>query len=77
MYSKTLHYSRISISRARPPFRSIDYKDRGNSSPGNVAIFLIFLLLGMLLLMAQFNLVAANILKNHGVHPVLLGKWAI
>ena len=32
----------------------------------------ILLLLGRLLLKAQFNLVAANILNNHGVHPVLL-----
>ena len=28
-----------------------------------------------LLLKAQFDLVPADILKNHGVHPVLLGKW--
>ena len=34
------------------------------------------LLLGLLWLKAQFHLVLANILKNHGVHPVLLGKWA-
>ena len=36
-YSKMLHYSRISISRALPPFRSIYSPDRGNSSRGNVA----------------------------------------
>ena len=37
-YSKTLHYSRISISRALPPFRSICNQDRGHSSHGNVAL---------------------------------------
>ena len=35
-----------------------------------------FLLLGPLLLKAQFYLLPADILKNHGVHPVLLGKYA-
>ena len=35
-----------------------------------------FLLLRLLLLKAQFNLVPANILKIHDVHPVLWGKWA-
>ena len=42
----------------------------------NFDFFLIFLklLLGALLLKAQFNLVPADILKNHGVHPVPLGK---
>ena len=34
------------------------------------------LLLRPLLLKAQFNLVSADILKNHGVHPVPLGKWS-
>ena len=37
-YSKTLHYSRISIYRAPPPLRSIYNGDRGNSSRGNVAL---------------------------------------
>jgi hypothetical protein len=77
-----LHYSTISISRAPPPFRSIYNRDRGNSSHGNVALkmqiliflFIYFLPLGLLLLKAQFNLVLAGILKNHGVHPVILGK---
>ncbi len=86
LYSKTLHYSQISISRAPSPFRSIYNQDRGNSSCVNVALekckisiflfFVFFLLLRQLLLKAQFNLVPADILKNHGVHPVLLGKWA-
>ena len=31
LYSKTLHYSRISISRAPSPFRSIYNRDQGNS----------------------------------------------
>ena len=35
---------------------------------------LFLLLFGELLLKAQFNLVPADILKNHGVHPVPLGK---
>ena len=30
----------------------------------------------LLLLKAQFNLVPAGILKNHGVHLVPLGKWS-
>ena len=34
------------------------------------------ILLRLLLLKAQFNLVPADILKNHGVHPVLLGRCA-
>ena len=38
LYSKTLHYSRISISRAPSPFRSIYNQDRGNSSCVNVAL---------------------------------------
>ena len=37
-YSKTLQYSRISISHALPPFRSIYNQDCGNSSRGNVAL---------------------------------------
>ena len=37
-YSKTLHYTRISISRALPPFRSIYNVDCGNFSHGKVAI---------------------------------------
>ena len=37
-YSKTLHYSRISISRALLPFRSIYNRDRGNSLRVNVAL---------------------------------------
>ena len=80
LYSKTLHYWRISISHAPSPFRSIYNRDRGNSSCVNVALekckISLFLLLRPLLLKAQFNLVPANILKNHGVHPVLLGRWA-
>ena len=84
LYSKTLHHSRISISRAPPQFRSSYNQDRGNFSRVNVALkkcrifflFIFFLLLRRLLLNAQFNLVPADILKNHGVHPVLLGKWA-
>ena len=85
LYSKRLHYSRISISCAPQPFRSIDNQYCGNSSCGNetlkkcrISIFLFFFfsLFWSLLLKAQFNLVPANILKNHGVHPVLLGKWA-
>ena len=40
-------------------------------------IYLFFcLLLRPLLLKAQFNLVPAEILKNHSVHPVLLGRLA-
>ena len=35
-FSKTLQYSRISISRAPPPFRSIFNRDCRNSSRGNV-----------------------------------------
>ena len=35
-----------------------------------------FLLLRLLLLKVQFNLVSADILKNHGAHPVTLGKWS-
>ena len=38
LYSKTLHYSRISISRAPSPFRSIYNRDCGNSSCVNVAL---------------------------------------
>ena len=38
LYSKTLNHSRISISRAPPPFRSIYNQDRGNSSCVNVAL---------------------------------------
>ena len=38
LYSKTLHYSEISISRAPPPFRSIYNQDGGNSSRVNVAL---------------------------------------
>ena len=38
LYSKTLHYSRISISRAPSSFRSIYNWDRGNSSCVNVAL---------------------------------------
>ena len=34
------------------------------------------LLLGQLLLKAQFYLVPADILKNHDVHPVPTGKWS-
>ena len=37
-YSKTLHYSRVSISRAPPPFRSIYNQNRQNSSCENVAL---------------------------------------
>ena len=37
-YLKTLHFSRISISCAPPPFRSIYYRDCGNSSRGNIAL---------------------------------------
>ena len=83
-YLKTLHYLRISISCAPLPFRSIYNQDRGNSSCVNVAlakksilfIYFFCLLLRPLLLKAQFNLVPVYILKNHGVHPVLLRKWA-
>ena len=35
-----------------------------------------FLLLRFLLLKVKFNLVSADIQKNHGVHPVPLGKWS-
>ena len=53
LYSKTLHYSRISISRAPSPFRSIYNWDLGNSSCVNVALkkckILIFLLFFFLL----------------------------
>ena len=38
LYSKTLHHTQISISRAPPPFRSIYNQDRGNSSCLNVAL---------------------------------------
>ena len=81
-YSKTLHYSRISISSAPPPFRSIYNQYRKNTSWGNVALekcqisFFCNLLLRSLLLKAQFNLVPADIPQNHAVHPVRLGKWA-
>ena len=76
-YSKTLHYSRISVSRAPLPFRSFYNQDCKKSSCGNVAlknskVKFFFFLLRQLLLKAQFNLVPADILKNHGVHPVLL-----
>ena len=40
----------------------------------NFDFFYFFLLLRLLLLKAQFNFVSADILKNHGVHPVPLGK---
>ena len=62
--------------------RSIYSHDRGNSTHENVApknakfpsFYHFFLLLGILLLKAQFNLVVADILKIHGVHPVLLAE---
>ena len=38
LFSKTLHYSRISISRAPSPLRSIYNRDWGNSSCVNVAL---------------------------------------
>ena len=41
-----------------------------------IFLFNFVLLLRPLLLKAQFNLVPADVLKNHGVHPVLLGRWA-
>ena len=73
-YSKTLHYSRISISRALPPFRSLYNCDHGNSSRGNVPLKKgkkKISPLGPLLLNSQFDLVPADILNlNHGVHPV-------
>ena len=37
-YSKTLQYSKILISRAAPPFRSIFNQNHGNSSRGNEAL---------------------------------------
>ena len=37
-YSKTLHYLRISISRALPPCKSISNRDCKNSSRGNVSL---------------------------------------
>ena len=37
-YSKTLYYSRFSISRAPPPFRIIYNRDRRNSSRENGAL---------------------------------------
>ena len=40
----------------------------------NLDFFILFFLLGELLLKAQVNLVPADILKNHGVHCVLLGN---
>ena len=36
--------------------------------------FFLLLFLGALLLKAHFNLVLADIMKNHGVHPVPLGN---
>ena len=82
--SKMLHYLRISISCAPSPLRSIYNRDRRNTSCVNVALkckisifyLIFFLLLRPLLLKAQFNLVLAEILKNHSVHPVLSGRWA-
>ena len=38
LYSNTLHYSRISISRTPSPFKSIYNRDRGNSSYVDVAL---------------------------------------
>ena len=76
LYSKTLHHLQISISLAPPPFRSIYNQDEGNSSRVNVALEKCNICIFFYLLKAQFNLVPADILKNHGVHPVLLGKWA-
>ena len=46
LYSKTLHYSRISISRAPSPFTSIYNRDQGNSSCVNIFLAYISILLG-------------------------------
>ena len=86
---KSLHTGKRCITQefpcscAPPPFRSIYSQDWGNFFFVNVALknaffssffSLFLLLLSELLSKAQFNLVPADILKNHGVHPVPLGK---
>ena len=56
-------------------FTICQIKIKGTSVLENVALLeIFFLLLGPLLLMAQFYLVPADILKNYDMHPVLLGK---
>ena len=84
-YSKTLITWEFPFSSAPTLFRSFYSQDRKNSSHVIVAlekckilIFLsnFFLLLRPLLLKAQFNSVSADILKNHGMHPVPLGQWS-
>ena len=83
-YSKTLITQKLPHSCAPTLFRSIYSQDQENSFCLNVALkkckiltfLLFFLLLSPLLLNAQYNLVSADILKNHGVHPVPLGKWS-
>ena len=77
------------LSCAPTLFRRIYSRDRKSSSRVNVALkkcnilallfdFLFdFLLLRPLLLKAQFNLVPADILKNHSVHPVIWQSFLV
>ena len=75
----------LPYSRASTLFRSNYSQDCKNSSHVNVALekckiliffYFYFLLLRPLLLKTQFSLVLADILTNHGMYPVPLGKWS-
>ena len=76
---KTLHSYRtaqkLPYPRALQPFWAIYSQDRGNVRQWKCSPYTFFLLLVREhTLMAHFNLVPADIIKNYGVHPVPSGK---
>ena len=69
---------KLQYSCALRPFWIIFSRDRISSSGGNVAlkkiVSLNFFIFGEVLIMAHFNLVRTDTMRNNDLHPVSSGK---